>query len=343
MLRAEGIVKTYPGRGGPLRRKAVTALDGVDLEVPDGGAVSLIGESGCGKTTLGRILAGLETPDRGRIWDGDAELTALLPQERRRRFQKIQMIPQDPYSALNPARTLGDQLRDPLRLAGRRQGRSHSWVEGRARELLELVGLDRSALAKYPHQLSGGQRQRFVIARALTVEPEVLVADEAVSMIDVSLRLGILALLRRLRQELGVAVLFITHDVAAARYVGDDSQMYVIYRGAVVEWGPTDSVIQAPVHPYTQALLSALPVLHGLERPAPERFSPTRAMDTAPPATGCPFAPRCPFRVDRCDAQRPPLVPLRGADGARRHACLLPQVRRVVAVPIDRAADAGSS
>ena len=204
-------------------------------------------------------------------------MSPLSHKQRQPYFRRIQLIHQDPYSALNPTRTVHQTLRRAAARCGPRQDRPLvAWVDERAAELLELVGLDPGyVLPRYPHQLSGGMRQRVVIARALTVDPEMLVADEAVSMIDVSLRLGILALLKDLRERLGVSVLFITHDVATARYIGGDGELYVIYRGQVVERGPTDTIIAGPVHPYTQSLLSAIPVLHGLEEPGPERLMPS--------------------------------------------------------------------
>jgi oligopeptide/dipeptide ABC transporter ATP-binding protein len=341
MIKAEGIRKTFPARGGLLAQRAVQALRGVDLEIPEGGAVSLIGESGCGKTTLGRILAGLETLDAGRIVIDDTDVTALPVRARQPYFRRIQLIHQDPYSALNPARTVGEQLSAPLGMMARRRGLPRDWTDQRAVDLLELVGLDRDTVYKYPHQLSGGQRQRVVVARALTVDPDVLVADEAVSMIDVSLRLGILGLLRELRRELHLAVLFITHDVAAARYIGQDGRIHVIYKGTVVESGPTDQVIESPVHPYTQALLSALPVLRGLEQPGPDRFIPRESLESEQDESrGCLFAPRCPFREARCASEPPPLVPWDNT--GRRHACFVPAVRRVVAEPIETEAGEGA-
>jgi oligopeptide/dipeptide ABC transporter ATP-binding protein len=165
----------------------------------------------------------------------------------------------------------------------------------------------------------------------------VLVADEAVSMIDVSLRLGILSLLRELRRELNVAILFITHDVASARYVGQDGQMYVIYKGEVVERGATDRVIEAPVHPYTQALLSALPVLRGLEQPGPDRYIPLEALDARDVETGCQFAPRCPFKQARCETEHPALTAMTVDGEPRQQACFYPSPRRVVARPRDGA------
>ncbi len=332
MIEGRGITKTFHTRGGMLASKTVTALRGVDFAIPRGGAVSFIGESGCGKTTLGRILAGLEPLEGGSLIIDNVDVSALKPKAREPYFRKIQLIHQDPYSALNPTRTIESTLRDPLRLRAAQTGRPESWVNEQTEHLLSLVGLNPGyVLPRYPHQLSGGMRQRVVIARALTVEPEVLVADEAVSMIDVSLRLGILALLRSLRETLGVSVLFITHDVATARYIGSDGELYVLYRGSVVERGAAETVLAGPVHPYTQCLLSAIPVLHGLEKPGPDRLVPNEPLDERKEPPGCLFEPRCPFATAAC-AERPPQLGRLG-DTIQDHACLYPATRHVVAVP----------
>ncbi|GAA0941560.1 ABC transporter ATP-binding protein [Nonomuraea longicatena] len=333
MITGKGITKTFKQRGSVLAGRTVQALRGVDFAIPKGGAASFIGESGCGKTTLGRIIAGLETFDQGQITIGDTDLTSLPEKARQPHFRRIQMIHQDPYSALNPTRTIHQTLHAPLKLRAKQTGRDGRWMDERAAEVLALVGLDPgSVLSRYPHQLSGGMRQRVVIARALTVDPEMLVADEAVSMIDVSLRLGILALLKQLREQLGVSVLFITHDVATARYIGDDGELYVIYRGQVVERGAVDTVIADPVHPYTQSLLSAIPVLHGLEQPGSQPVVPVEALDASQETGGCLFAGRCPFRQDRCEGELPVL---RLSDGLpQEHACFFPERRDVIARPL---------
>jgi|SRR6185437_938106 len=347
MIEGRSITRTFAARRGALGHRGVRALRGVDFTIPDRGAVSFIGESGCGKTTLGRILCGLEDFDGGDLIIAGQSMAGLRPGQRAPYHRRIQMIHQDPYSALNPTRTIGQILADPLTLRARQldadRGRldrgwldrgwlDRGWLDKRRAELLGFVGLDPDyVLPRYPHMLSGGMRQRVVIARALTVDPEVLVADEAVSMIDVSLRLGILQLLRDLRETIGVSVLFITHDVATARYIGQGGRLYVIYRGAVVEHGDTDTVIQHPAHPYTQCLLSAVPVLQGIERPGPDRVVPTGPLDERSEPPGCLFEPRCPFAEEDCRAAPPELGQLGGT--RQRHACLHPARRSVVAVP----------
>lgn len=331
MIQGMAITRTFAGRGGLLQHGSVRALRGVDFTIPDRGAVSFIGESGCGKTTLGRILCGLEDFDGGDLIIDGQSMAELKPGQRQPYFRRIQMIHQDPYSALNPTRTIGQILADPLALRGRQLGADAQWRDQRRAELLRLVGLDPDyVLPRYPHMLSGGMRQRVVIARALTVDPQVLVADEAVSMIDVSLRLGILELLRKLRASVGVSVLFITHDVATARYVGQGGELYVIYRGTVIERGNTDFVIQRPAHPYTQCLLSAIPVMRGIEDHGPDRLIPTGPLDESVEPPGCLFQPRCPVGKPDCGEGQPSLRRLGGFQ--HEHACLHPERRSVVAV-----------
>lgn len=335
MIEVDRLDKTFPGRGGLLGRSPVVALRQVSLTLGDGAVVAVIGESGSGKTTLGRIVSGLEPFDSGSLAI-DGERTAELPAGRRaERFQRVQLIHQDPYAALNPTRRIDQTLGPVLRVRARQLSQPEAWVRARQAELLTMVGLSpQGVLGKYPHELSGGQRQRVVIARALTVDPTVLVADEAVSMIDVSLRLGILQLLQRLRDQLGLALMFITHDVAVARYVAHDGQICVLYRGEVVEKGPTETVLAGPLHPYTQALLSAVPVMHGIERPGADRFVPLSPLPdgAAAPAAACSFTGRCPFAQERCQREHPELVA--GGAGGHLHACFFPTPRRVIPVPV---------
>lgn len=346
MIEAGGIARTFHTHGAFTGARVVQALRGVDFTLPDGGAVSFIGESGCGKTTLGRILAGLETFDAGELSVDGQAVSGLSHHKRAELFRSVQMVHQDPYSVLNPTRTVATTLRDPLRMTAKREGTDggRDALGARARELLELVGLDPDGvLPKYPHQLSGGQRQRVVIARALTVNPKVLIADEAVSMIDVSMRLGILSLLRDLRTRLGIGLVFITHDVATARYLGDGGELHVIYRGEVVERGPVETVIQSPTHPYTQCLLSAVPVLKGLEEPGPDRLAPRALMDATVETPGCLFEPRCPFATDKCRDEHPKLMQERIEGVEVQHACFHPTIRSVAAIDLgaDDEGDAG--
>lgn len=333
MLEVSKLNKIFVSKDSMFGHRQQMAVRNVDFEISDGGAVSFIGESGCGKTTVGRIVAGLDTPTSGSVKLDGVDVHTAPPKVRRNLTGKIQLIQQDPYQALNPAHTIEETLSAPLYLTARQKGNlPRGWVKERMEEVLHLVGLDPGAiLYKYPHMLSGGQRQRIVIARALTVEPKVLVADEAVSMIDVSLRLGVLNLLRDLRQRLNISILFITHDVAASRYLGQDGKICVIYKGMIVEQGDTDTVINRPSHPYTQALLSAVPVLRGLEIPGRERFYVTKEMNQEHPLeNGCLFASRCPFVADICRREAPQLI-----GDKRQSACHFPMERQVTAAMLD--------
>lgn len=338
MIEVKSLEKVFPAGSGLLGHGEIRALKGVSFTLKDGGAVSVIGESGCGKTTLGRILAGLEPHTGGELVYDEAPLSTLSAPDGDAHFRQVQMIHQDPYTALNPSHTILQALFAPLAKQAKKLGKDRGWMWRRAWELVSLVGLNpKGTLHKYPHALSGGQRQRVVIARALTVEPKVLVADEAVSMIDVSMRLDILNLLSDLRERMGVAILFITHDVAAARYIAADGDLLVLYQGEVVEYGGTDDIIEQPVHPYTQAILSAMPVLRGLEEPGPDRYIPPERFDDEP-ATGdrCLFSPRCAYATERCRTTHPPLMVWEegGKAQPRLHACFYPEPRRVVATPI---------
>jgi peptide/nickel transport system ATP-binding protein len=265
-------------------------------------------------------------------------LLTLTRKDRQAYFRKIQLVHQDPYTALNPAHTIFHALSVPLKIQSQLFDHNSEWVMARSTELLAMVGLDpEGTLYKYPHALSGGQRQRVVIARALTVDPTVIVADEAVSMIDVSMRLEILNLLSDLRTRLGIAIIFITHDVAAARYIANDGEICVLYRGEVMEYGKTDGVIVRPVHPYTQAMLSATPVLRGIEEPGPDRDIPVEGMENFDTLdSGCLFSPRCRHATARCREKHPDIMqwedPL--THSIRKHACFYPVPGNVVPVPI---------
>lgn len=330
MIEIKNLEKIYKIKAKFSDKKIVHAVRDISFTLPDGGALSLIGESGCGKTTIGRMLCGLEEPTKGTIIINGIDISKMRYRERAHALQKIQLIHQDPYQALNPTHTIFQMMSATLKKMAKQKNKDSAWIRQRMDELLKLVGLDPSTiLFKYPHMLSGGQRQRVIIARALTVEPEVLIADEVVSMIDVSLRLGILKLLRGLREKFNISILFITHDIASARYLGSNTKLYVIYKGKIIERGETEQIIRKPRHPYTQALLSAMPILNGIEKPGKDRFvltSQFRQSDSEP--SGCLFADRCPFRKPICREKRPQLI----GDESSANACFFPQVRDVAAV-----------
>lgn len=322
VLEVRDLRKSYHRRRGPLSRSVeVAAVRGVSFELGTGEVLALVGESGCGKSTVGKIVADVVAPTSGQVLLDDRDLNTLKGRERDRFSRRIQIIHQDPYAALNPVRTVAQSLAPALKVAGVRE------IGQRAEELLELVGLSpaRTILTKYPHQLSGGQRQRIVIARALAVNPDILVADEATSMVDVSLRIGILDTLHELRDRFGVALIFITHDFGVARYFASGQRLAVMYLGQLVEIGRAEEVITRPRHPYTQMLLSAIPMPDPRKNRERKRLLPVS--DEVPDATviapGCPFAGRCPFATKRCREEAPLLV----ADGDSEHraACHYPE------------------
>jgi oligopeptide/dipeptide ABC transporter ATP-binding protein len=296
----------------------VVAVDDISLAIEPGEIVCLVGESGCGKSTTGRIVAGLLPPTSGQILYLGQDIAQMDRSHRRDYRQAVQIVHQDPYASLNPTQTVRQILTAPLLHHGFAANRAAA--NKRALELLQVVDLTPVAeiLDKYPHQLSGGQRQRVSVARALTVQPSFIVADEAVSMVDVSIRVSLLNMLARLRNELEVTFLFITHDLALAKYFAWNGRIVVMYLGRLIEEGPTPRVIEDPRHPYTQALLSAVPeadpALARSKQPVELRSANIPSLLNLPP--GCTFHPRCPFAVEGwCDTAVPPLVPL--ANGGR--------------------------
>ncbi|ADB50655.1 oligopeptide/dipeptide ABC transporter ATP-binding protein [Conexibacter woesei] len=306
LIDVERVVVEYPVRSGPLRTRRVRAVDGVDLHLGRGEILGLVGESGCGKSTLARTVVGLREPSSGRIVvDGVPAPVRRPPQLRRR----IQMVYQDPGASLDPRRTVMQTLREPLR---RHRIVPPEQTERRALELLELVGLGRRQLHVLPRELSGGQRQRVAIARALAVEPAVLVADEAVAALDASVAGAVLNLLHELRDRLDLAVLFISHDLAAVRGLCD--RVAVMYLGAIVEEGPTAATFARPGHPYTRALLDAVPRMHDRRDAAVVvRGEPPSPLEV--PA-GCRFHPRCPRAMALCGTAVPPAIDMDGAVAA---------------------------
>jgi oligopeptide/dipeptide ABC transporter ATP-binding protein len=316
IIELRNITKTF-GSGG----EKVTAVDDISLEIQEREIVCLVGESGCGKSTTGRIVAGLIKPSAGQILYQGQDIISMEGNRYKDYRKGVQIIHQDPYASLNPTQTVRDILTVPLLRHKKVNGRAAA--ESRALELLEIVDLTPSKefINKYPHQLSGGQRQRVSVARALTVEPTFIVADEAVSMVDVSIRVSLLNMLGRLRDEFNVTFLFITHDLALAKYFAWEHRIVVMYLGRIVEVGPTPRMILDPRHPYSQALLAAVPEadpeLTRRKRQIELRGADIPSLLHLPP--GCTFHPRCPYCVPgECDVYVPPLDPI---DAGGRVAC----------------------
>jgi oligopeptide transport system ATP-binding protein len=307
LLRADDLERGFPVRrsirqmmaGGP--RPVVRALAGVSIAVERGETLAIVGESGCGKSTLARALVRLLDVDAGQIdFDGE-DVRALKGAALRRYHRRVQMVFQDPYGSLNPRMTAGETLAEALRV---HRMVPPAQIAGRVAELLGLVRLPSDAAGRLPHAFSGGQRQRLAIARALTVEPELLVADEIVSALDVSVQAQILNLLLDMQERLGLAMVFVSHDLRVVRHLAH--HVAVMYLGRVVEYGAADQVFDDPKHPYTQALLRAAPTLVPGNRTTEtalrgELPSPMRQVP------GCPFHPRCPVAFDRCRTEMPPM------------------------------------
>ena len=302
LLEARDVVKHFPVRGQGLfgkRQGTVHAVNGVDLTIDAGETLALIGESGCGKTTLGRVLAGLYPPDAGTVRFRGQAVDAK---------SSIQIVFQDPYASLDPRMTAGAIIEEPLRIH-----RVGTRAERRAKvaELMVAVGLAPAQVDRYPHEFSGGQRQRIGVARALAIEPDLIIADEPVSALDVSIQSQILNLLRDLQDSRGLAYLFITHDLAVVDFIAD--RVAVMYLGHIVEIADREALFEDPRHPYTQALRAAIPEAGRGRRRHPAL--PGEVPSPLNPPTGCPFHTRCPKAEDSCRALRPFLEPIApGAD-----------------------------
>lgn len=309
LLEVEDLKVYYPVRGGWFRPKRyLRAVDGVSFSLEAGETLGLVGESGCGKSTLGRALVRLENPAAGRVMLDGRDMAALKGRELRRARKNFQMIFQDPYGSLNPRLTIFQALDEVLALHFRLNRAER--LE-RAAALLERVGLTAEALNRYPHQFSGGQRQRIGIARALAAEPALIVADEPVSALDVSVQAAIINLLEDIRRETGTAFLFIAHDLAVVEHIS--SRILVMYLGRVVESAPSRELVARPFHPYTKALLSAVPAIDASGKP--RIVLPGDVPSPLDPPAGCPFHPRCPVARERCRSEVPPLA---SPDGTAR-------------------------
>lgn len=310
LVRNFAVGRTLFGRPRQLLR----AVDGVSLVIPRGVTLGLVGESGCGKSTLGRLLIRALEPHGGTLRFDGHDITHLDRKLLRPVRRRVQMVFQDPMGSLDPRMCIGDSIAEPLRVTGAGNRRER---RDRAREMLELVGLTAAHAERYPHEFSGGQRQRVCIARALIQRPDFVVADEPVSALDVSVRAQVINLFTDLRARFGLTYLFVSHDLGIVRHVAD--MVAVMYLGRVVEQGPSDLVLNRPQHPYSQALLAAVPP------PRPDRRRQRRIIQgdlpspLAPP-TGCAFRTRCPLATDRCAIESPPLRP---ASGGRVVACHL--------------------
>jgi oligopeptide transport system ATP-binding protein len=300
LLEAVNLVKHF--RHG--RNEVVHAVDGVSLEVRRGETLGIVGESGCGKSTLGRLLVRLHEPTRGTVRFDGTDITALSRRQLRPYRREMQMIFQDPYASLNPRKRVGQIVEDPFRI---HRTLSTKQIRLRVQELLEVVGLSPDHMNRYPHEFSGGQRQRIGVARALALNPQLIVADEPVSALDVSIQAQVINLLDDLQDEFDLTYVFIAHDLGVVHHVSD--RIAVMYLGVVVEVGPSDPLFLHPIHPYTEALLSAIPAIEADDVAPRERIVLEGEVPSPidPPA-GCRFHPRCAYATEICAVERPPLA-----------------------------------
>lgn len=296
-------------RGGLFRkRRAINAVAGVSFDIAPGETLGLVGESGSGKTTVGRAILRRIAAVQGRILFEGKDITHLSGEELRLLRARMQIVLQDPYTSLNPRQKIGDIVAEPLIVHGLVSGREEARAEVLA--LLDRVGMPRDAADRYPHSFSGGQRQRIGIARALALKPALIVADEPVSALDVSVRAQVVNLMQDLQRDLGISFLFIAHDLAIVRHISH--RVAIMYAGRVVELAPREEIYTRPLHPYTRALLSAVPVANPkLQRGRRRIVHPGESVDIANPPTGCRFHPRCPLASERCRVSEPPLLRLR--------------------------------
>jgi oligopeptide transport system ATP-binding protein len=304
MLEIKNLKVHYPVRRGLLSgaRQYVKAVDDVSFSIGPGETLGLVGESGCGKTTLGRAIVKLVEPTAGSVWLEGEDIAQLTGAELRARRRKFQMIFQDPYNSLDPRMTVGEIIGEALDI--HRLASDNADRQRRIEALLKSVGLDASHMQRYPHEFSGGQRQRIGIARALAVEPKLIVCDEPVSALDVSVQAQIINLLQDLQRERGVAYLFVAHDLAVVEHISQ--RVMVMYLGKIVELGAAQAIVHAPKHPYTQALVSAVPQVDPAAQKARIILAGEIPSPIDPPP-GCPFHPRCPLTEARCRSEPPAL------------------------------------
>ncbi|MEM1989734.1 MAG: ABC transporter ATP-binding protein [Candidatus Bathyarchaeia archaeon] len=312
LISVENVSKVFSVGGGVFgKKKSICAVDDVSFQINEGETVALVGESGCGKSTLGRLTLGILQPTSGRILFRGRDIWRLNRSEFKEFRRNAQIIHQDPYDTLNPMRTIYQSLSPPLLHYKIVRNRKECWEK--ASDLLEMVGLapPEDFLQRYPARLSGGQMQRIAIARAISVNPSFIVADEAVSMLDASLRIEILDLLLDLKRKFNMACLFITHDFGVARYFARDGRILVMYLGSIVEVGPTEDVILDPIHPYTKILLDCVPIPD--PKIARSKGIPYIKSLEIPSLTnvpvGCKFRTRCPYEKDVCSQKKPELKP----------------------------------
>ena len=303
VLRVEGLQKLFPVRRGVLQRVAghVRAVDGVSFAIQAGETLCLVGESGCGKSTVGKTILRLQEPTAGRIWLGGTDVTTLDEEQMRVHRRQVQMVFQDPYSSLNPRMRAGQIIGEPLE--------NYDMAEGAEKErqveaLLEKVGLRKDAAQRFPFEFSGGQRQRLGIARALSLNPRLIVADEPVSALDVSVQAQVLNLLMDLQEEFGLAYLFVSHDLAVVEHIGH--RIAVMYLGRIVELAPKDRIFAQPQHPYSEALMAAAPIADPKTRRKRLVIEGDVPSPMNPPS-GCHFHTRCPYAEARCKLEYPPL------------------------------------